>query len=252
MGILLWKCGMCSEPAGMATDIYTRCRTPAALAASTAARPSWVSLRLSGVIKKTLSTPSKAIDREPGFSRSPTQGSTPAGRDLSLLAKRLMQRNLTPRSRRLFMTSPPTAPVPPITNTFITTSTITQRSHRANRGSKKLTCLHRSAGANQARTLAFITKQNQAQNITITTHIRHAVAHAGTVAVKESLPTWCTPFARLWIGAPAVTATPGRSWWMSREQQDKKGGSFGDRICLERQNKSPWGSDASHGDHCFF
>src|SRR3569833_1809687 len=100
-----------------------------------------------------------------------------------------MQRNLTPRSRRLFMTSPPTAPVPPITNTFITTSTITQRSHRANRGSKKLTRLHRSAGANQARTLAFITKQNQAQNITITTHIRHAVAHAGTVAVKENIPS---------------------------------------------------------------
>src|SRR3569832_1964504 len=98
-------------------------------------KPGSLSMAFDGVIKKTLSTPSKAIDREPGFSRSPTQGSTPAGRDLSLLAKRLMQRNLTPRSRRLFMTSPPTAPVPPITNTFITTSTITQRSHRANRGS---------------------------------------------------------------------------------------------------------------------
>src|SRR3569832_2468649 len=103
MGILLWKCGMCTEPAGMATDIYTRCRTPAALAASTAARPSWVSLRLSGVIKKTLSTPSKAIDREPGFSRSPTQGSTPAGRDLSLKTKQHKQHNKTPQTHKLFM-----------------------------------------------------------------------------------------------------------------------------------------------------
>src|ERR1035437_5069479 len=85
-------------------------------------RPSWHSVALTALRRKTPSMPRNAVRIVAGSSRSPATAFAPGGR--GFFGSRVSTETSTPRARRSRATCEPTVPVPPRTRTFIFSSSL--------------------------------------------------------------------------------------------------------------------------------